>query len=72
MSKRKQKEWNADDGSYVVKKNRKLNVIAFVVCFLIALVIWIYATNTEDKNKNEMQSGSTVACDTQVAECVAL
>ncbi len=69
MSKRKQNEWNEDDGSYVVKKSRKLNVVAFVVCFLIALVIWIYATNTENKDKTETQSGSTVACDAQAACC---
>ena len=69
MSKRKQNEWNEDDGSYVVKKSRKLNIFAFVVCFLIALVIWIYATNTEDKNKTETQSSSTVACVTQAVVC---
>ncbi len=36
-----------DDGSYVVKKSRKHNVLAFILCILVAFVIWLYATNKE-------------------------
>ena len=51
MSKRKQDESMHDDGSYVVKKSRKGNIIAFVLCVLIAFIIWLYATNMENKEK---------------------
>ena len=61
MSKRKEQELLNDDGTYVVKKNRKVNIIAFVLCFLVAFVIWIYATNTEKKEQSEEQSGSAVS-----------
>lgn len=61
MSKRKENEIRNDDGTYVVKKNRKMNIVAFILCFLVAFVIWIYATNTEKKEQSEEQSGSTVS-----------
>lgn len=61
MARRKRNELPEDDGSYVVKKNRKLNIVAFILCFLIAFVIWMYATNMEKKNKAEEQQGSQVA-----------
>ena len=55
-------ELNEEEKSYVVpKKNRKMDVIAFVICFLVALLIWIYATNTENKEKTEGAEGGTVA-----------
>ena len=38
-----------NDGDYVVKKSKKNNVFAFIVCVLIALTIWIYTKNTEIK-----------------------
>ena len=53
MSKRKQNEIMSDDGTYVVKKNRKMNIVAFILCVLIAAIIWLYATNTEDKEREE-------------------
>ena len=61
MAKKKRLERSEDDGSYVVKKDRKLNIVAFVLCFLIAFVIWIYATNNDKKNKAEEQQGSQIA-----------
>lgn len=39
-----------DDGTYVIKRNRTESVIAFVVCLLIALAIWVYAKNSEQIN----------------------
>ncbi|MBE6530735.1 MAG: hypothetical protein E7679_01395 [Ruminococcaceae bacterium] len=38
------------DGSYVVKKNGKLNILAFALCVLAAFFIWIYAMNTQNSN----------------------
>jgi len=37
-----------DDGSYVVKSNRKSNLVAFILCFLIAFCVWIYVMNIEN------------------------
>ncbi len=53
MSKRKQHEMMQDDGTYVVKKNHKMNIAAFIICLLIAFIIWIYATNVEAKEEAE-------------------
>ena len=53
MSKRKQNEIMSDDGTYVVKKNRKMNIAAFILCVLVAFIIWLYATNTEEKEREE-------------------
>lgn len=61
MSKRKQEEAVYDDGSYVVKKSRKTNIIAFVLCVLVALMIWLYATNMESKEQEEQSSTSAHA-----------
>ncbi|MBQ9783014.1 MAG: hypothetical protein IJW44_00660 [Clostridia bacterium] len=61
MSKRKEQEIRNDDGTYVVKKNRKMNIIAFVLCFLVAFIIWIYATNIEKKEQMEEQSSNTAS-----------
>ena len=61
MSKRREREIVSDDGTYVVKKNRKMNIVAFVLCFLVSLVIWIYATNTENKDKKEQAEAQSTA-----------
>ena len=52
MAKRKQMENMHDDGSYVVKKSRRGNVVALIVCFLIAVLLWLYVTNAELKRQN--------------------
>ena len=43
MARKKEKNHSYDDGSFVVKKKRKFNVFAFIVCALVAFVIWVYA-----------------------------
>ena len=53
MSKRKQSERAHDDGSYVVKKSKKRNIVAFILCVLIAFVIWLYASNIDEKKQTE-------------------
>ena len=33
------------DGTYVVKTKKKVNILAFIGCFLLAFIIWIYVMN---------------------------
>ena len=56
MSKRKEKDHGYDDGSYVIKKNRKFSVIAFILCVLIAFVIWLYATGKANADQAEAET----------------
>ncbi len=53
MAKRNRDENMHDDGTYVVRKNRKESIIAFIICILIAFAIWIYAKNAEIKENSE-------------------
>ena len=52
MANRNVKEKVQESGTHGEKKRSKGSVIAFVICVLIALAIWIYAKNTEIKNEN--------------------
>ena len=36
-----------EDGSYVVRKSRRSNILAFIVCVLIAFCIWAVAEGTK-------------------------
>lgn len=49
MRKKRENTEVHDDGTYVVKKSRKSSIFAFVLCVLIAFVIWAYAEATEDQ-----------------------
>lgn len=51
--KRNKNEHASSDGTYVVKKNKKMNIGALIVCVLIAVAIWIYAKNADEKEKLE-------------------
>lgn len=68
MAKRKENDGAVDDGTYVVKKNRKMNIISFIICFLVAFILWIYATNLEKKNGDEAQTGTAVSSEQAVNE----
>ena len=46
-----------EDGSYVVKKSRRSNILAFIVCVLIAFCIWAVAEGT--KERKPAQDGNT-------------
>jgi YbbR domain-containing protein len=59
MSKRKQTDIARDDSSYVAKKPKKFNIFAFILCVLIAFIIWIYASSVEEKNKELLENSST-------------
>jgi hypothetical protein len=48
-----------DDGSYVVKKSKKSSILAFIICILVAFIIWAYAEATEKKNEEKLISAET-------------
>jgi hypothetical protein len=45
------------DGSYVVKKSRRSNIFAFVLCVLLAFFIWAYTQSTGIGDSNDAQTG---------------
>ena len=57
---RKEKYTNEvrDDGSYVVKKTKKSNILAFIICVLIAFVIWAYTSTVNRDNNNGAENGA--------------
>ena len=38
------------DGSYVVRKSKKLNIFAFVVCVIASFFVWLYVVNTQNSD----------------------
>ena len=66
MAKEKNKGVSVQEG-HIVVKNKKFkisDIITFLVCVLISLVIWIYATNIDKKedakptpNEDTVQAG---------------
>ena len=54
-----EKENVYDDGSYVVKKSRKYNILALIICLLVAFVVWLYAANTEREENNQKENEGT-------------
>lgn len=47
FNKKNNVERHNGDGTYVVRKNKKSNIIAFIVCVLIAFVLWMYVMTVE-------------------------
>ena len=39
-----------EDGSYVVKNDRKLNIFAFILCVFASFFVWIYVMNTQNSD----------------------
>lgn len=35
------------DGTYVVKSKKKVNILSFIGCFVLAFIIWIYVMNVK-------------------------
>jgi len=64
MSKRKQNQMARDERRYVAKENKKFHIFAFILCLLIAFVIWLYASNHENEkeetNVNTNTQGAVV------------
>ena len=52
MIKKKYKEQH-EDGSYVVKKSRRSNILAFIACVLIAFCIWAVAEGAKARNSTQ-------------------
>ncbi|MBE6597117.1 MAG: hypothetical protein E7641_05545 [Ruminococcaceae bacterium] len=51
MKKNKNKnEVLEEDSSYVVKKSKKVNIFAFILCVIAAFFIWVYAMNAQNNN----------------------
>ena len=58
-----------DDGSYVVKKSKKSNIFAFIICIIIAFVIWMYSVsvdlNEQKKANANLAPGTNTAVTTE-------
>lgn len=39
-----------EDGSYVVKRSKKLNILAFILCVVASFFVWLYVMNTQNSN----------------------
>ena len=64
MLRKKNTDIEHGDGSYVTKKSGKSSIVAFILCLLIAIVVWAYAEATEAQ-KPETESSVAVATDTE-------
>lgn len=59
-----EKENVYEDGTYVVKKSRKHNILALIICILVAFVVWLYAANTEREENKQTEKESTQTAQT--------
>ena len=70
MAKEKSNSLSVKEG-HIVVKNKKFkisDIVMFLVCVIISLVIWIYATNVEKKEAQKLdniQGGVQVVPETQ-------
>ena len=55
----KKAEYVNDDGSYVVKKSKKSNIFAFILCIIIAFVIWMYSVSVELNEQKKANANLT-------------
>ena len=61
MSKKKITENHYEEDQPVVKKKRKHNIFAFAICLLLALMIWVYAVNMENRRNDASQTVSVAS-----------
>lgn len=47
FKKRSESEKYNGDGTYIVKKSKRSNIIAFIGCVLIAFIVWMYVMTVE-------------------------
>lgn len=45
---RKHERVTAENGEYAVRSSRKRDIVAAVVCLLLALVVWLFVMNADD------------------------
>ncbi|MBE6706903.1 MAG: hypothetical protein E7577_04590 [Ruminococcaceae bacterium] len=60
-----------DNGAYVIKKSKKSSVIAFIVCVVVAFLIWSYAEAVslkEEKDKAALGGDNAVTENTEAAQ----
>ena len=62
-----EKENSYDDGTYEVKKSRKFNLLALLLCVFIAFVIWLYAANKELHKEKDSATEKTENTASEVA-----
>lgn len=62
---RKKNREEHEDGSYVIRKSRRSNILAFIVCVLIAFCIWAVAEGAKArKPARDNADGAETACAT--------
>lgn len=54
-----------EGGAYVIKKNKKSSVVAFIVCIVVAFLIWSYAEALALKAEKDQ---AALGADTTVTE----
>ena len=58
MAKEKNKSVSVKEG-HIVVKNKKFkisDIITFLMCIVISLIIWIYATNVEKREAQKIEN----------------
>ena len=58
MAKEKSNSLSVKEG-HIVVKNKKFkisDIVMFLVCVIVSLVIWIYATNMEKKEAQKLEN----------------
>ena len=64
MSEKKINE-TSQRGERNAKKKRKGNILSFLLCLLIALAIWLYASGVQEKEKAEEKESALAAVATE-------
>ena len=58
MHRRDRRLSEQDEGNYVVKKSRKSNILAFILCLLVAFVIWAYTESYGNTGNGHTDAGA--------------
>ncbi len=60
MSKKRKNEMAHEEDTFVFKrkKKKKGNILPFILCLLIAFVIWLYASYAEEQKEQEENQGN--------------
>ena len=43
-----QEDMTAENGGYAVKSSRKRDIVAAVICLVLAMVVWLFVMNVDD------------------------
>ncbi len=58
----------SENGAYVIKKSKRSSIVAFIVCVVVAFLIWSYADALALKEEKEKASLNTEPAVTDVSE----